>query len=186
LRPSDVAHWYRRRYVNVHDGGLYRLRSPGRRLPSQAEPQTLADVVSRYRWHPEAKSLAPDGNLCGPRTEGLLKRTPVTADTPLRYIGKETDRRWEQGEDITMLDPKLLEYCPNETARLVADPALQRDARRVSIRTLAKKAGVSERTVKDTRRGDRLRRSTISKLKKALNTMLHTGFHPARKPCNLT
>jgi hypothetical protein len=55
----------------------------------------------------------------------LLIRTPVSAVTPFRYIGKETDRRWEQGEDISMLDSKIVEYSPNETARLVHDPELQ-------------------------------------------------------------
>ena len=37
-----------------------------------------------------------------------------------------------------MLDYETVEYRPNETARLVAYPGLQRDARRVSIRALAK------------------------------------------------
>lgn len=36
-----------------------------------------------------------------------------------------------------MLNPELLEYRPNESAWLVADPDLQRDARRVGRRTLA-------------------------------------------------
>ena len=79
-----------------------------------------------------------------------------------RYTGKEIDRPLEQGEDITMLDPHLLEYRPNETARLVRS-VLQRDARRTSIRALAKAAGVSDKTVKAARRGERLRRSTVGK-----------------------
>ena len=77
----------------------------------------MFDVLCRYRWHPEAKSLAPDGTRCGKRTAGLLKRTPVVAAN-FSYIGKETDRRWEQGEDISMLTAEVLEYRPNETARL--------------------------------------------------------------------
>lgn len=82
----------------------------------------------------------------------MLQRTPVTAEG-FRYIGKETDRRWEQGEDISMLDPHVLEYRPNETARLTTDPNLQRNARQVSIRDLAEVAEVSEKTVKAARRG---------------------------------
>jgi hypothetical protein len=42
----------------------------------------------------------------------------VTADG-FRFIGKETDRRWEQGEDISVIAPSTLEYHPNETAKLV-------------------------------------------------------------------
>jgi len=132
--PSD---WCGLSYVNVHNGKVYRLAQPGNRRSYEAEPQRLSDVVSQYRWHPEAKSLAPDGNRCSAHTIGLLGPTPVTVDG-FRYIGKETDRRWEQGEDISMLDPFVLEYRPNETARLVTDLDLQRDARRVSIRGLAR------------------------------------------------
>ena len=85
-----------------------------------------------------------------------------------RYIGKETDRRWGQGEDLSLVDPLVIEYRPNETERLVADPILRRDARRVSIRSLARCAGVSEKTVKAARRGRRLRKSTFHKLMAAL------------------
>jgi hypothetical protein len=100
---SNPQEWYGLSYVNVYDGRLYTIARPGKRLSYQAEATTFGDVVSQYRWHPEAKSLAPDGNPCNPQTSGLLRRTPVIADG-FRYIGKETNRRWEQGEDISMLD----------------------------------------------------------------------------------
>jgi hypothetical protein len=164
---SESQRWYELAYVNVYDGKEYRLGQPGKRLSYEAAPKTYGDVVSQYHWHSEAKSLAPDGSRCKPQTCGLLRRTPVIADG-FRYIGKETDRRWEQGEDVSMIEPHLLEYRPNETARLTTDPALQYDARRVSIRALARAAGVSEKTVKAARKGERLRKSTIEKLRKAL------------------
>jgi hypothetical protein len=174
---SDSSRWYGLRYINVHDDEKrYRLGQPGRRLPSQAEPQTIGDVVRRYRWHPEAKSLAPDGTACNRKTEGLLKRTPVIAEGQPRYIGKETDRRWEQGEDISMLDSEVLEYTPNETTRLLADPDLQRNANLLSIRTLAKQANVTESRVKAARRGDRLRRSTVQKLARGIQELLGRGM----------
>jgi hypothetical protein len=164
---SNPSRWYGLLWVNVHDGKSYRLAHPGKKLPYEAAPETYRDVVSRYRWHLEAKSLAPDGNPCTSQTAGLLRRTPVTADG-FRYIGKETDRHWEQGEDFSMLDPHLLEYRPNETERLVADPMLQHECREVSIRALAREAGVSEGTVKRLRRGERIRKSTAQKLRRAL------------------
>jgi hypothetical protein len=95
-------------------------------------------------------------NPCTPQTHGLLRRTLVTADG-FRNIGKETDRQWEQGEDISMLESEVLEYSPNKTARLVADPGLQAEIRQMSIRQLAKAAGVTGNTVKAARRGQRLR-----------------------------
>ena len=70
-----------------------------------------------------------------------------------------------------MLDPLLLEYHPNETERLVADPVLQHDCEKVSIRALAKEAGLSPETVKAARRGDRIRKSTAQKLAKGLKSL---------------
>ena len=166
---TEPQRWYQLVYTNIYDGKEYRLGKPGTRLNYEAEPKTYGDVVNQYHWHPEAKSLAHDGNLCTPQTSGLLLRTPVTA-AGFRYIGKETDRRWERGEDISMIDPHTLEYRPKETAQLTTDPVLQREARRMSIRALAKAAGVSEKTVKAARRGKRLRRRTIEKLNAALGT----------------
>jgi len=66
---------------------------------------------------------------------------------------------------------------------LVTDPALQIKARSVSIRTLAKAAGVSERTVKAAREGKRLRKHTIDKLTKALNSQSLTK-KPDKPACD--
>lgn len=56
--------------------------------------------MSQYRWHPEAKSLSPDGGPCGAKSAGLLGRVPVPAAQEFRSIGKETD---------------LIEYRPKES-----------------------------------------------------------------------
>jgi hypothetical protein len=171
--PSE---WLDRMYMNVHDGKSYRLRMRPERMPFEAEATSVGEIVDRYRWHPESKSLAPDGTPCTRRTHGLLQRSPVTADG-VRYIGKETDRRWEQGAEISMLETFTLEYRPNETERLTTDPELQRKVREHSIRALATTAGVSTRTVKAARDGKRLRKSTIDKLEAALRSTL-----PATRP----
>jgi hypothetical protein len=177
--PSD---WLNREYINVHDGKSYLLCARERRLNYQAEAKTYGDIVAQYRWHAESKSLGPDGNTCTSQSRGLLRRTPVSANE-LRYIGKETDRRWEQGEDMSMLEPFTLEYQPNETANLKTDPELQRKAREHSIRALAEAAGVSTKTVRAAREGKRLRKSTISKLKSALDSQPAVK-KPDRPACN--
>ena len=164
--PSD---WLDREYINVHDGKSYELATREKRLNYQAEAKTYGDIVAHYRWHAESKSLGPDGNTCTSQSRGLLRRTPVTANE-LRYIGKETDRRWEQGEDISILDTFTLEYRPDETENLKTDPDLQRKAREHSIRAIAEAAGLSTRTVKAARDGKRLRKHTIDKLTNALNS----------------
>jgi len=39
----------------------------------------------------------------------LLGRATIIAGK-ITPVGKETDRRWEQGEDPSMIDPKILLY----------------------------------------------------------------------------
>lgn len=89
-----------------------------------------------------------------------------------RYIGKETDRRWEQGEEISMLDTFTLEYRPNETELLRTYPELQRKACEYSIRALATAAGVSTRTAKAVQDGKRMRPATRERLEKAFQSQL--------------
>jgi hypothetical protein len=168
---SDPSRWYNQPYTNIHDGKSYRLARPGRQRSYEARAKTRGDYIRQYTQHPEAKSLAPDGTPCKPDTRGLLMRTPVIA-SGFRYIGKETDRRWEQGEDISMSESEITEYTPEETERLVADAELMAAASEFSIRVLAKKAGVSENTVKAARRGERLRRGTVERLRKTLRELM--------------
>jgi hypothetical protein len=166
----DPSRWHDAKYTNVHDGKLYRLAQAGRQRTYEARAKTVGDYIREYIRHPEAKSLGLDGQPCKPETRGLLMRTPVIA-SGFRQIGKETDRRWEQGEDISIIESETTEYTPNETDRLVADPALIEAARVLSIRALAKTAHVSESTVKALRRGERIRRQTVETIKVAIRKL---------------
>lgn len=73
----------------------------------------FAQLIIQYQRHPEAKNLAPDGTPCRAETEGLLKRAHVSAGE-IRYIGKETDRKWEEGDEISLLDFSATEYGRKE------------------------------------------------------------------------
>src|SRR5207253_3387565 len=64
-------------------------------------PSQVAGLLIQYQEHREAKSLAADGGPCKTDTRGLLQRTHVIAGE-LRYVGKETDRKWEEGDDISI------------------------------------------------------------------------------------
>jgi hypothetical protein len=164
---KDSSRWLKQQWVNIYDGQTYRLAPAGRRLPYEAVAKTYGDVVKEYMWHPEAKSLGPDGEPGGKQTRGLLRRTLVQA-SGFRFFGKETDRRWEQGEDFSLLQQNLLEYRAGETERLSVDPDLQQILCTGSIRRIAKEAGVSLGTVKSARRGDRIRKSSARKLWRAV------------------
>lgn len=118
---SDPSRWHGLTYTNLYDGASYQLGKPGSRLPFQAEARTYGDIVREYRKHSEAKSLAPDGTACVSRTAGLLRRTPVTASGS-NFIGKETNRRWEREDDISLLETNVIEYRPMKRKSSLATP----------------------------------------------------------------
>jgi hypothetical protein len=74
------------------------------------------------------------GSVENDRDTVELLRRPLIIGHGFRYIGKETDRRWEQGEDISILESDVVKYRPDETARLVMDPMLNANIRSMSIR----------------------------------------------------
>ena len=67
-------------------------------------------LLDSYQNHPEAKSLGPDGLPCGPETRGLLHRAHIIANWPPVYIGKGSDKHLEEGEDLSLLDFKAIQY----------------------------------------------------------------------------
>ena len=150
----------RQEWVNIYDGKSYSV------IPVPVE--SFGDIAQDFCIHRENKSRAPDGSPCDFHTTGLLRRTHITS-AGVCYHGKETDRKWEQGDDVSLLFPLLPVYRPNETARMVADPTLTSNSRKMSIRAWAKESKVSTRTVRAFRRGKRLRKSTVLKLQNALS-----------------
>jgi len=94
--------WLNADYVNIYDGKDYLLAFEQTPRFDKVIPQTFGYILRLYLLHPEYKSLAPDGTSCSGTTRGLLQRMSVVASQP-RYIGKETDRKWDQGEDLSLL-----------------------------------------------------------------------------------
>jgi hypothetical protein len=84
--------------------------------------------------HPEDKSLSPNGEFCSAYTRGLLLRRPIEAIIPLVPIGKEIERRSQEGEDISVLDNVgPVRYSPRKTANTrPANAALIQRASRFS------------------------------------------------------
>jgi hypothetical protein len=102
--------WMRCKCINIHDpqSRAYELTSEydGRRILTK----NFFMLLESYQNHPEAKSLGPDGKPCEFDTRGLLKRAHIVANWPPIYIGKESDKHWEEGEDLSLLDFKAVEY----------------------------------------------------------------------------
>jgi hypothetical protein len=95
-------------------------------------------LLIQYQEHAEAKSLGPDSEPCKADTRGVLQRAHVIAGD-IRYVGKETDRKWEEGED-----PSLLEFASTEygrTGKVVSSEDVKEDIRQIGINKCARESG---------------------------------------------
>jgi len=138
--------WLTREYTEIHTGAAVYLG--GEYDVRKLLPQTLSGVLWRHYLHPEDKSLSPDGKPCGPYTNGLLLRRPIHAMIPFITIGKEVERKAQEGEDISSLENAgPIRYQSGQTANTRAvDPALQKRIGQFSLRQL-KQSDLSRDTI---------------------------------------
>lgn len=138
---SKQERWFDLKCVNIHTRKSYRMVDPTREKNppySVVFPSQFARLLIEYQEHPESKSLAPDGTPCKANTSGLLQRAHVTAGE-LRYVGKETDRRWEEGDDISVLEFTTAEY--GRAKMVVASEDVKNDIERIGINKCARESG---------------------------------------------
>ena len=119
-----------------------------------------------YLRHPEYKSLAPDNTPCKADSQGLLKRYPITA-TSFHLIGKETERGWEQNDDISTLLPSLLRY---QNSGVVGEQLRQR-LRQTPIAFLRRETGLSRHTIVRVRRGQPVHPRSLQLLKNVVRNV---------------
>lgn len=128
--------------VNVYDGKKYRMlnckKANGDMQYNVVFPSQFAHLVLQYQKHPEAKSLAPDGTVCKAGTEGLLKRAHIVVEE-IRYVGKETDRKWEEGDEISLLEFSATEY--GRKGKVVASEEVKSAIQRIGINKCARESG---------------------------------------------
>jgi hypothetical protein len=122
-------------------------------------PSQFARLLIEYQEHPEAKSLAPDGSPCEASTSGLLKRAHIIAGE-FRYVGKETDRKWEEGDDISMLEFKSTEY--GRAKRVIASEAVKSDIKRIGIKKCARESGFTRIFIRKLLRGAPVKRNSYN------------------------
>jgi hypothetical protein len=121
----------------------------------------VGQLSDSYQNHPEAKSLGPDGKPCDFKTRGLLQRAHIVANWPPVYIGKESDRHWEESEDLSLLDFKAIEYKPKGNA-VATDEQLARIAT-VPKREFIRR-GINQHTLEKICRGEPVRGGQISEM----------------------
>lgn len=138
---SEQERWFEMECVNVHSGKKYKMMDCTKENNPPHDvvfPSQFARLLIQYQEHPEAKSLAPDGAPCAAGTTGLLQRAHVVAGE-FRYVGKETDRKWEEGDDISVLEFKTTEY--GRSTRVVANEEVKRDITKIGINRCARESG---------------------------------------------
>jgi hypothetical protein len=143
--PTD---WLKFKWIDLYSRKRYRVRTRGHTRGNVIRVQTFADVIERYRDHPESKSADSSGTPAQRWTVGLLARRPVTASLVL-HIGKETNLLEQQQEGVLEIDPQEVYLSEADYQRL------QELIGQVSIPKLAAASGVSERMLRYLRDGSR-------------------------------
>jgi len=165
---SKQEDWFDMECVNIHGGKKYKMVDCIREKNPPYNvvfPSQFARLLIEYREHPESKSLAPDGTPCEAETCGLLQRAHIVAGD-LRYVGKETDRKWEEGDDLSVLDFKITEYGRGK--KVVPDASTADEIRRIGIRKTMDLTNMSQHTIEKLVRGEPIRRRTRDYVLKAI------------------
>ena len=104
---------------------------------------------------------------------GLLLRRRVIANKPLIPIGKEIERKSQEGEDISVLDDVgPVQYHPRRTVNTrPADAALIVRARRFSKKSLRRESGVSQHAIDRFLDGERIQPATRKKLAQTVENL---------------
>jgi hypothetical protein len=165
---SKQEEWFALECVNVHSGKNYKMlnckKTNGDIPYNVVFPSQFAHLVIQYQQHPEAKSLAPDGKSCTADTKGLLKRAHLIAGE-IRYVGKETDRKWEEGEDTSVLDFKATEY--GRAKRIVASEEVKKEILKIGINKCARESGFDRKNfIRKLVRGNPVKRNSYSEFVK--------------------
>ncbi len=163
--------WLTQDYTEIHTGEVVKLGSEFR--GQKLKPQTLGGVVWRHFLHPEAKSLSPNGKPCDEYTTGLLGWRPIRSMFPFVYIGKEIERRAQEGEDINLAEAvRPRTYAPRQTRHTrPASADLIRRAGRFSIRKLMRESDVSQHSVERFLDGAPVHPGTRARLEKAVEKL---------------
>ncbi len=183
--------WLKTQAIDTHSGKRHSicLLDP-KGWTKKVEVKCYGNILGAYREHPEAKFLGRDGNPCDSLTRGLLGRSHIVANRH-RYVGKETSRRWEQGDDPSMVDFRCAEYGDG---RAVADQEVKRQIIEIGIRKVARGTRVDSKTAMLISRGAPVKRITLVKVirfinettrrnstkkgKKPIRTILTSSTHP--------
>ena len=183
---------YCRQDVNASVGLLNALLSEFRRYPLGGLPAekafSAASIAKAFLntmgvTQPEHKFQLDDktNGICmqgyyGGRAEIRIRHTttlhypryPVTV-SEIILIGKETERGWEQAEDISTLLPSLKRYERNTGT---ANQSLRMRLQKMSLNVLQKETGLSRNTILRVRRGQQVHPRSLRRLRVAVSACI--------------
>jgi hypothetical protein len=112
--------------------------------PGAVSLKTYGDVLRHYRWHPERKSSDPAGGVGLRNSRGLLPRRRVVA-IGIRHVGKEANRLDEvEAGTLDVSEDVHIQYPDERGEWQTVRPAL----RAIGVKELARRTGMSERTLR--------------------------------------
>lgn len=165
----DQSKWMDSVCINIddlNDTKQYRLGTSfdSPKYGERAIVATFEGLLYHYLYHPESKSLDPNGKPCTMLTRGLLQRAHIIAGKH-RRIGKEVDRRWEEGDDLDSARQRPIEYEPaaakgSREATSIPSEALSRLVKDTGIRKLMR-LGCGRRILEKIRRRQPVKTSTL-------------------------
>jgi hypothetical protein len=157
---SDRKKWSSLKGVNLIDGKSYQIAMQPTLNQDKVLPESFRILLRKYLGKPEVKSLAPDGMPCTGTTRGLLQRARITAGR-LVPVGKETDRRWEQGEDPSMIDSDVYVF-EKRTKLVTADLSERKRWSAIGVRRLIRESKLSQAPVSNVLKGKPVRFRTLA------------------------
>lgn len=153
--------------INLFDGQSYQIAMRPTGKQDKVIPESFRIILRQYLGKREEKSLSPDGRPCTETTHGLLLRTKIIA-RQLIPVGKETDRRWEQGEDSSLVDFKAHEFS-KKSNMVVADASDRKRWKKIGVRQIMRKTGLSQKAVYAILIGKPVRLQTLAHLKACID-----------------
>lgn len=181
----DQSKWIDAVCFNVddpHDTQEYRLETAfdSPHFGERAIVETFEGLLHRYFYHPESKSLGPDGEPCQQKTRGRLRR-PYVIGGKHHHIGKEVDRRWEEGDDLEAMRQTPIEYTRKASRvrepLIQPSPSLSRTIKKLGIRKLIRQ-GFGRRIIEQISRRELVKASTYREYERRIEEYVRRRQRP--------
>ena len=139
--PSKQKRWFDLECINICGGKKYRMvnsnkeKNPPHNVVLHSQ---FGRLLTNTRNISKQRALRPMALHANGATKGLLKRAHIVAGD-LRYIGKETDHKWGEADDISVLEFKTTEY--GRSKMVVATQEVKSDIEKIGIKKCARESG---------------------------------------------